>query len=189
MNEGSKRTTLKATPAMQAAARKQPPPVAISPKLPLEIGRSTRVGEVYWCAFSPHNWTPEFDDTHLVVIIRGGRKDRGAHMVVPLTKQPQNENPHGYRLTRNPNPGSAPEAWAVCDHVYTVASERLKLLRDHNGKTKTPEKIDDDDLREIGRRVFKALNTFASATFPQAAQATSQEDSHAPAMRRPGDTA
>jgi len=126
----------------------------------LELRRSTRVGEVYWCSFSPHNWVPEFDDQHLVVIIRGGKKDRGAHIVVPLTKQRQEGNPHGYRLARNPNPGSAPEAWAVCDHVYTVASERLKLLRDSKGVTKEPERIEKEDLTEISRRVFNALRPF-----------------------------
>ena len=125
-----KRAKLSATVAMARAANKIAPISAVSKKLPLEIRRSTRVGEVYWCGFSPHNWPPEFDDKHLVVVIRGGKKDSHAHVVVPLTKIAQTDNPHGYRLTRNPNPGSAPESWAVCDHIYTVASERLGLLRD-----------------------------------------------------------
>jgi mRNA interferase MazF len=145
---------------MQRAATKLRPAIPTEKKHSLELRRSTRVGEVYWCSFSPHNWVPEFDDQHLVVIIRGGKKDHGAHIVVPLTKRSQGDSPHGYRLGRNPNPGSAPEAWAVCDHVYTVASERLKLLRDSKGVTKDPERIDSEDLTEISRRVFNALRTF-----------------------------
>lgn len=154
---------------MRQAASKIAPISAVSRKPPLEIRRSTRVGEVYWCGFSPHNWPPEFDDKHLVVVIRGGKKDSQAHVVVPLTKASQTDNPHGYRLMRNPNPGSAPESWAVCDHVYTVASERLSLLRDSKGATKEPERLCAADLAEISRRVFKALGPFFQHAAPQPA--------------------
>ena len=164
-----KRAKLSATVAMARAANKIAPISAVSKKLPLEIRRSTRVGEVYWCGFSPHNWPPEFDDKHLVVVIRGGKKDSHAHVVVPLTKIAQTDNPHGYRLTRNPNPGSAPESWAVCDHIYTVASERLGLLRDSKGATREPERLCAADLAEISRRVFKALGPFFQHAAPQPA--------------------
>lgn len=155
-----KRAKLSATVEMARAANKITTISAVSKKPPLEIRRSTRIGEVYWCGFSPHNWPPEFDDKHLVVVVRGGKKDSHAHVVVPLTKVAQTNNPHGYRLTRNPNPGSAPESWAVCDHIYTVASERLRLLRDSRGATKEPERLCAADLAEISRRVFKALGPF-----------------------------
>jgi len=161
-----KRPTLTAKPAMIEAANKVPPISAIGKKPSLELRSATRVGQVYWCAFSPHNWPPEFDDQHLVVVIRGGKKERDAHVVVPLTKQPQHDNPHGYRLKRNPNPGSAPEAWAVCNHVYTVAPERLKLLRDSKGVMKDPERLDADDLGEIARRVLRALKSFFDHAYP-----------------------
>ncbi|RRN65071.1 type II toxin-antitoxin system PemK/MazF family toxin [Caulobacter sp. 602-1] len=161
-----KRPPLAATPAMTKAVAKAVQVSAIRKKPNLEIRRSTRVGEVYWCAFSPHNWLPEFDDQHLVVVIRGGKKEHDAHVVVPLTKQPQPENPHGYRLTSNPNPSSAPEAWAVCNHVYTVAPERLKLLRDAKGVTKDPDRLSPVDLAEIARRVFKALKPFFDHGYP-----------------------
>jgi uncharacterized protein YifN (PemK superfamily) len=152
---------------MVQAAGKSAPVSAVEKKHTLEIRRSTRVGEVYWCSFSPHNWPPEFDDQHLVVVIRTGRKENGAHVVVPLTKQAQSDNPHGYKLTRNPNPGSAPQAWAVCDHIYTVASERLKLLRSSSGATKEPARIDPVDLAEISRRVFRALEPFFANGYPK----------------------
>lgn len=160
MTSGANRTTLTASEAMRKAATDALPSLPVQRRATLEIRRSTRVGEVYWCAFSPHNWTPEFDDQHLVVIVRGAKKDGGAHVVVPLTKRPQADNPHGYRLARNPNPNSAPQTWAVCDHVYTVASERLKLLRDGKGVVKEPERIDAIDLAAISQRVFRALKPF-----------------------------
>ena len=140
---------------------------AVAPKPPLEIRRSTRLGEVYWCAFSPHHYPPEFDDKHLVVVIRGAKPVFGAHVVVPLTKKPQVDNPHGYKLIRNPNPGSADQSWAVCDHIYTVASERLQRLRDSKGVMKEPERIDAADFREISLRVLNALKPFlAQAHLP-----------------------
>lgn len=144
----NERRILAATPKMVEVAKGKVP-VAAPPAKPVsQLQRSTRVGEVYWCAFSPHNLVPEFDDKHLVVILRGGKKDNDAHVVVPLTKQPQVDNPHGYRLTHNPNPGSANQSWAVCNHVYTVASERLEPLRDAKGVKRTPEKLDPNDLFE-----------------------------------------
>lgn len=152
---------------MVEAASKTAATSATRPKLPTELRRSTRLGEVYWCDFSPLNWPPEFDYKHLVVVIRGAKKESGAHVVVPLTKRPQLDNPHGYKLMHNPNPGSADESWAVCDHVYTVASERLKLLRDSKGVTKEPGRIAAVDLGEISHRVFNALKPFlAQAHLP-----------------------
>ncbi len=152
---------------MVEAASKTAATSVTRPKLPTELRRSTRLGEVYWCDFSPLNWPPEFDYKHLVVVVRGAKKEFGAHVIIPLTKRPQTDNPHGYQLVHNPNPGSADESWAVCDHVYTVASERLKLLRDSKGVTKEPGRIDAVDLREISHRVFNALKPFlAQAHLP-----------------------
>ena len=112
------------------------------------------------CDFSPLNWTPEFDYQHLVVIVRGGKISNDIHVVLPLTKVEQAGNPHGYRLLHNPNPGSADVSWAVCNHIYSVASERLQPLRDSNGNRLTPEKRHADDVREISLRMRRALGAF-----------------------------
>ncbi|MFC7378090.1 type II toxin-antitoxin system PemK/MazF family toxin [Brevundimonas sp. GCM10030266] len=150
----------------KAAADRPPPRPAEKPKS--QLTRDTRVGEVYWCDFSPMNWPPEFDDQHLVVILRGGKIAGDIHVVTPLTKSDQSANPHGYQLAHNPNPGSAKDSWAVCNHVYSVASERLKPLRDGGGNRKPPEKLHPDDLHEISRRVRNALNTFLALGLPPA---------------------
>lgn len=167
------RTTLRATVAMQKAAARNPPPEPAKPRIS-ELFRSTRVGEVYWCDFipSPCSIVPEFDDKHLVVIVRGGKKERDIHMVLPLTKSDQTDNPHGYKLQHNPNPGSANVSWAVCNHLYSVASERLELLRDSKGQPRKTPRIHDDDLHEISARVRGALMSFLSIGIAKPAEAT-----------------
>ena len=153
------RETLKATPAMRDAVADRPtpePPV----RRKSHLTRDTRTGEVYWCDFNPTNLTPEFDYQHLVVVVRGGKIANDINVVVPLTKVAQSENPHGYQLLHNPNPGSADVSWAVCNHIYSVASERLQPLRDSKGNRLTPQKLHDVDLRHISQRVRKALGTF-----------------------------
>lgn len=159
------RKTLTATPAMKEAVADRPELKPRQKRKPL-LTRDTRVGEAYWCDFSPMNWTPEFDYQHLVVIVRGGKISGDIHAVIPLTKVDQSGNPHGYRLLHNPNPGSAEVSWAVCNHIYSVASERLKPLRDAGGNRKTPEKLHDEDLREISLRLRNALKTFLTLGLP-----------------------
>ncbi|MBI5940043.1 MAG: type II toxin-antitoxin system PemK/MazF family toxin [Caulobacterales bacterium] len=160
-----KRPTLTATPAMKQAADKAVPSIsAIRAKPRSRLEQNTRVGHVYWCSFSEHNWPPEFDAPHLVVVIRGGQQHDGSHVVVPLTKRAQTGE-FSYRLKGNPNPRSAPETWAVCDHIYTVASARLAPLRDDNGNYRRAVAVHPDDLVEIGRRMFESLNTIRRATF------------------------
>jgi len=162
------RGTLTATTAMQTAVARTPPPLAPKGRIS-ELFRSTRIGEVYWCDFTPFplSIVPEFDDKHLVVIIRGGKKERDIHMVLPLTKVDQGGSPHGYRLKHNPNPGSATVSWAVCNHLYSVASERLELLRDAKGLPRKTEKLHDDDLGEISVRLRKALMPFLQVGLPK----------------------
>lgn len=157
----SPRQPLVSTPEMRAAVTtKDLPTQAQKPKS--QLTRDTRVGDVYWCDFSPLNWPPEFDYQHLVVIVRGGKIERDIHIVLPLTKADRSDNPHGYRLAHNPNPGSADRSWAVCNHVYAVASERLKPLRDAKGNRLTPRRLADEDIREISSRLRRALGTILS---------------------------
>jgi uncharacterized protein YifN (PemK superfamily) len=119
----------------------------------------TRIGEVYWCDFPHTNLLPEFDAEHLAVVIKSGKLN-DVTLVVPLTKQDQSANPHGYRLKNNPNRQSAPEAWAVCDHIYAVSAGRLRPLRTHNNEIRTPFTLDVGDVKEISKRVFRVLGPF-----------------------------
>lgn len=145
-----------------AAALERPVFSKKPPKSVLEA--NTRTGQVYWCNFDNIAMLPEFDAPHLVVVLRGGDRDAGPHLVVPLTKIPQTGQ-FGYQLKINPNPRSAPEAWAVCDHIYTVSSGRLEPLRDDDHQPRRNVTVDPEDLVEIGRRVFASLNTLRRLTF------------------------
>lgn len=153
---------------MRDAAAARPPPAPPPPRRS-QLTRDTRAGEVYWCDFSPANLPPEFDAPHPVVIVRGGKIQGDIHLVLPLTKLDQSHNPHGYRLGHNPNPGSATVSWAVCNHLYAVASERLKPLRDARGNRRTPQRLPDADLCEISARMRRALATFLSLGVASAA--------------------
>lgn len=171
MNEPPKRSRLTASSAMREAVGAKVSVSAVAPKPVSRLEQNTRVGHVLWCAFSPHNWPPEFDDRHLVVVIRGGARNDGSHLVVPLTSRPQTGQ-FGYRLKMNPNPRSANETWAACDHIYTVASSRLEQLRDDEGNYRRSAALSEDDLVEIGRRVFASLNSLRRAVFGPAATNT-----------------
>jgi mRNA interferase MazF len=165
MSDTPSRPKLTANPTMVAAAKASTPTFGgVKRKPNTKLEQNTRLGHVFWCDFSPYNWPPEFDDRHLVVVIRGGVRADGAHLVVPLTSKTQ-DGQFAYKLNTNPNPRSASDSWAVCDHIYTVASERLEQLRDDNNHYRRSVSIDDDDLKEIGRRVFAALNSLRHHVF------------------------
>lgn len=175
MNEPPKRSILVANAAMREAAGAKGSVGVIAPKPVSRLEQNTRVGHVFWCAFSPHNWPPEFDDRHLVVVIRGGARHEGAHLVVPLTSRRQTGQ-FGYRLAMNPNPRSANETWAACDHIYTVASSRLEQLRDDEGNYRRSAALAEADLIEIGRRVFASLNSLRRVVFGPAGTNTDSRE-------------
>lgn len=166
------RDTLKASPAMKTAALSK----TVVKRPATRLWRSTRVGEVYWCEFNSQlNYLPEFDDKHLVVVLKGGKREDDVHVVIPLTSKDQSQNPHAYKLQQNPNPKSASDSWAVCDHIYTVSFRRLDPLRDGKGKPLTPEKINAADLAAISRKVMRVLAPFlalGSGLDPQTAVRT-----------------
>lgn len=146
--------------AMKRVAQSQQLPVEKTKALvPTSLKSGTRVGQVYWCEFSHTNMLPEFDDDHLVMIIKSGKLD-DVSLVVPLTKKPQGDNPHGYELAVNANPQTAGQSWAVCDHVYAVAAPRLRPLRNQRNEVRTPFSLDDEDVCQISKRVFRVLSPF-----------------------------
>lgn len=160
MNEDRRRPTITANDAMRKAATERTPPPAAAKSMPATSLKSgTRVGEVYWCDFSHVNMIPEFDSEHLVVVVKSG-KLADVSLVVPLTKRDQSGNPHGYKLLQNPNRKTADVSWAVCDHIYAVSAARLRQLRTETNQIRKPFALDDADLSEISRRVFRVLSPF-----------------------------
>lgn len=142
------------------------------PKPPLRIQSVPRYSEVYWCDFSISNVLPEFDDVHPVIIIRSGQKLASPHIVVPMTTVDHTGDHYAYALPTNPNPKRLDvTSWVLCNHIYTVASERLFPLRDRFDNPIYP-KVGDGDMHQIGRLVRLALRRIIEASLPP----TSRED-------------
>jgi mRNA interferase MazF len=134
------------------------------PKPPLVLKSVPRFGQVFWCDFSISNVLPEFDDVHPVIVIRSGQKLANPHLVVPMTSIDHTGDVYAYRMPVNPNPKQPDRSsWVLCNHIYTVASERLKPIRDRYNNPVFPE-IGDTDLAEIGTLVRKALNRILGAS-------------------------
>jgi uncharacterized protein YifN (PemK superfamily) len=134
------------------------------PKPPLRIKSVPRFAEVYWCDFSISNVLPEFDDVHPVMIVRSGQKLVNPHMVVPMTTSDHAGDVYAHRLKFSPNP-KRPSAtsWVLCNHLYTVASERLFPMTDRYNNPKYP-KVDEGDVAEIGRKIRLALHRIMQAS-------------------------
>lgn len=139
-----------------------------APLPPLRIRSVPRFGEVYWCDFSISNHLPEFDAEHPAVIIRSGQKLDACHIVIPLTSADHEGDAYAVKLSSNPVPQKTPrQSWAVCNHLYTVASERLRPITDHRkyGDPIYP-KLNEVDLRAIGGKVARALSRILAASLP-----------------------
>lgn len=134
------------------------------PRPPLLLKSVPRYAQVYWCDFSISNVLPEFDDLHPAVIIRSGQSLNGPHMVVPITSVNHEGDVYAYRLSENPNP-KRPDliTWAICNHIYTVASERLRPMHDRFGNEAFP-KLSERDMHEIGKLLRRALDRIIQAS-------------------------
>lgn len=145
-----------------------PPIIYKAPLPPLQIRSVPRFGEVYWCNFSISNHLPEFDAEHPAVIVRSGQKLDACHIVIPLTSVDHEGDVYAVKLSSNPIPQKHPkQSWAVCNHLYTVASERLRPITNPKkfGDPVYP-KLTEGDLRAIGGKVAKALTRILTASLP-----------------------
>ena len=134
------------------------------PRPPLVLKSAPRFGQVYWVDFSISNVLPEFDDVHPGVVVRSGQKLDQPHLILPMTTVDQTGNVYAHRMTRNPNP-KAPDrvSWVVCNHLYTVASERLRPMRNRFDNPVFPT-VSAADMREIGKLVRRALHRILEAS-------------------------
>lgn len=124
-----------------------------------------RVGQVFWVNFAKDNFSPEFEGEHPAVVVRAARRLSDTCIIVPLTHRVQVENPHALKLRRNPNKDDPEDAWAVCDHIYTVALGRLRRMRTRKGNT-APVAIDSDDLASIFSKIQRVLHVVFEAPKP-----------------------
>ena len=158
--------------------------VRISRRQRLILSRP-RFQQVYWVDFPHDAYAPEFVGEHPGIVIRSAGNLNEPCVVVPLTSRDQGARPHTYKLTRNPNPRSNGDSWAVCDHLYTISLCRLRPFLDRFKQNAYP-KVSDVDMREISKRVVGSLGSLhacAAASPPASPEPSAQSPA---AERSPG---
>lgn len=124
-------------------------------------------GEIVLCNYGTGFIAPEMVKLRPVVVV-SPRLRRRADLVavVPLsTTPPKPMEQHHCSVTLAvalPSPFDAPEMWAKCDMVATVALSRLDRFRDGReageGKRRfRTGRVDDDQLREIRSAILHGL--------------------------------
>jgi mRNA interferase MazF len=131
----------------------------------VSLHSSPRVGKVYWVDFPTDAYSPEFENMHPGVVIRSARRLADHCIVVPLTHRDQSTNPHGHKLSKNPRIDDPTDAWAVCDHIYTVATGRLREIINKKGKPYHPS-LAQADLIAIFTKIQAVLAPVYSAPPP-----------------------
>jgi mRNA interferase MazF len=96
------------------------------PRVQPRIIAAPKHGQVYWCDFWRDSQLPEFWKTRPVVIISYKNTLHGPCLVVPLSTEPQGDNPWAWKMAFSPD---GRQSYAVCNHLYTVAPSRLSPLR------------------------------------------------------------
>jgi uncharacterized protein YifN (PemK superfamily) len=123
-----------------------------------------RVGQVFWVDFPADAYAPEFEKEHPGVVVRAAQSMSDTCIVDPLTHSPAVKNIHAYRLGKNPNPDDREDAWAICNHLYTVSLGRLRRFQ-RRGHFKDIY-LSIADQKEIFSNVQRALHTVFAAETP-----------------------
>ncbi|WP_298922400.1 type II toxin-antitoxin system PemK/MazF family toxin [uncultured Roseobacter sp.] len=130
-----------------------------------------RVSQMYWVDFHHDAYSPEFEREHPGIIIRAAQKlHHDTCIVLPVTSAAQKAGTHFHTLSWNPNTDGRKKgitAHVVCDHLYTVNTNRLRPLI-WQGKPYFPRAYP-EDMTAIFGILEKVLN--ASFTAIEARQA------------------
>lgn len=89
-----------------------------------KLSGAPRIMQIYMCQYPPaeHQHLPEFWKTRPVVILSRKSTLSGVATVVPLTSRSQDDDRFSVYV-RSPLDGR--DAWAICNHITTVAVSRL----------------------------------------------------------------
>ena len=130
------------------------------------IIRSTpRIGQCFWVDFAHDSYPPEFVGEHPGIVIRAAQSFTDTCIIVPVTSTPQDPKKHIHQLSKNPNRKDAHKTvWAVCNHLYTINTARLRPVWDRLGAL-APARASDEDMAAIYACIRYALpNVFAATT-------------------------
>lgn len=132
-----------------------------------------RVAQMYWVDFPHDAYPPEFEREHPGIIIRAASKlQNDTCIVLPVTSATQKAGTHFHTLSWNPNTDGRAKgiiAHVVCDHIYTVNTNRLRPLI-WKGKPCFP-KVKPEDLKVIFGILEKVLNASFTVILEQEALA------------------
>jgi len=124
---------------------------------------------VLYCDFAGFR-APEMIKRRPVIILRAHKRNRRLVYVVPLsTTPPDSPQPYHYRFARSPVVHGTPtEAWAKCDMVAVVSTERLSISRQrkNDGIPSTRQlitMISEEEFAAIRACVAKAFGFVASS--------------------------
>jgi uncharacterized protein YifN (PemK superfamily) len=123
---------------------------------------------VVYCDFTGFRM-PEMTKRRPVIVLRAHKRNRRLVYVVPLsTSPPDPPQPYHYRFARSPVVHTVPtEAWAKCDMVAVVSTERLTLSRQQQCSARRARDdvlmISEEELAAIRACVAKAFGFSASS--------------------------
>lgn len=124
-----------------------------------------RVGQVFWVDFPTDAYLPEFVGEHPAVVVRAAQRMSDPVVVVPLTHSLNINNPHAHKLKKNPDKTDRRDAYAICDHLYTVSLGRLRRFEQKYFKRDIYLGTEDQEaifagIRRALARVFAAPGPF-----------------------------
>jgi uncharacterized protein YifN (PemK superfamily) len=130
------------------------------------LKRTPRIGQYFWVDFPKDAFPPEFVEPHPGIIIRAAQALHGTCIIVPVTTKPQIETRHAHPLSRNPHPEYPTlQAWAVCNHLYTVHVARLRPIWNRQRQENVFPRVDQADMDAIYACIRYALpNVFPVTT-------------------------
>jgi mRNA interferase MazF len=109
-----------------APPRKGPEPEQRPERVKPRIVAAPKHGQIYWCDFWLDAQLPEMWKTRPVVVLSYKNTLHGPCLVVPITTQPQGNSPWAWELSGSLD---GRQSWAVCNHLYTVATSRLSQVK------------------------------------------------------------
>jgi uncharacterized protein YifN (PemK superfamily) len=122
---------------------------------------------VVYCDFTGFRM-PEMTKRRPVIVLRAHKRNRRLVYVIPLsTSPPDPPQPYHYRFACSPVVHSGPtEAWAKCDMVAVVSTERLTLSRQQQQCSAGRAR---DNVLMISEEEFAAIRACVAKAFGFAA--------------------
>ncbi|MDZ4382194.1 MAG: type II toxin-antitoxin system PemK/MazF family toxin [Parvibaculum sp.] len=88
-----------------------------------------KIRQIYWCDFWVDAHLPEMWKTRPAVVVSYKNTLRGPCLVVPVSTDPQDDNPWAHKLSVQIDGVS--QSWAICNQPSTVAASRFSQFKGH----------------------------------------------------------